>query len=56
VISDFFSIRDRSSVLGKYSIDRGGDTSLADFGVVQLRHGALVPVKPGSRPGKHAGG
>jgi branched-chain amino acid transport system substrate-binding protein len=32
VISQFFATRDRESVLGRYSIDRNGDTTLAVYG------------------------
>jgi branched-chain amino acid transport system substrate-binding protein len=32
VIDAFFKIKDRESVLGKYSIDKNGDTTLSDYG------------------------
>jgi branched-chain amino acid transport system substrate-binding protein len=34
--------RDRDSVLGRYSIDRFGDTTLATYGALSIRHGRLV--------------
>ncbi len=45
VIKDFFGIKDRSSVLGPYSIDPQGDTSLDAFVFSRLRAGALVPLR-----------
>src|ERR671931_887190 len=32
VVDQFFKIKDRDSVLGKYSIDPNGDTTLSDYG------------------------
>jgi branched-chain amino acid transport system substrate-binding protein len=32
VVAQFFATRDRDSVLGRYSIDRFGDTTLSDYG------------------------
>ena len=43
VVHDFFAIRDRQSVLGTYSIDSTGDTSIAPFVFNRLRSGQLVP-------------
>jgi ABC-type branched-subunit amino acid transport system substrate-binding protein len=44
VVRDFFSIKNRSSVLGApYSIDANGDTSIAPFVFSRLRAGKLVP-------------
>jgi ABC-type branched-subunit amino acid transport system substrate-binding protein len=44
VVKDFFAIRNRSaSVLGPYSINADGDTSLASFVFSRLRAGKLVP-------------
>ncbi len=43
VIRDFFKIKDRASVLGTYSIDKQGDTTLASFVFSRLRAGRLVP-------------
>jgi branched-chain amino acid transport system substrate-binding protein len=42
VIDAFFSIKDRDSVLGKYSIDENGDTTLPDFGGYRVEDGKLV--------------
>jgi branched-chain amino acid transport system substrate-binding protein len=45
VVRDFFSIRSRASVLGTYSINANGDTSLAPFVFSRLKAGKLVPSK-----------
>ncbi len=45
VVHDFFAIKNRQSVLGTYSIDSNGDTSIAPFVFSRLRGGELVPVK-----------
>lgn len=45
VVRDFLAIRNRSSVLGTYSINANGDTSLAPFVFNRLRAGKLVPFK-----------
>jgi branched-chain amino acid transport system substrate-binding protein len=42
VIDAFFKIKDRDSVLGKYSIDKGGDTTLSDYGADRVEGGKLV--------------
>jgi len=42
VISAFFNIKDRHSVLGKYSIDKNGDTTLTDYGGNRVKGGQLV--------------
>jgi len=42
VIDAFFQIKDRESVLGKYSIDENGDTTLSDYGANRIEGGALV--------------
>jgi branched-chain amino acid transport system substrate-binding protein len=42
VIDAFFKIKDRDSVLGKYSIDENGDTTLADYGSDRIQGGKLV--------------
>ena len=36
VIDAFFAIRDRDSVLGSYSIDRHGDSTLSTYGVWRI--------------------
>lgn len=43
VVHDFLAIRNRQSVLGTYSINSTGDTSLAPFVFSQVRQGKLVP-------------
>jgi branched-chain amino acid transport system substrate-binding protein len=45
VVKDFFAIKDRASVLGTYSIDTDGDTSIAPFVINRFQKGAFVPVK-----------
>jgi branched-chain amino acid transport system substrate-binding protein len=42
VIDAFFKIKDRDSVLGKYSIDENGDTTLSDYGADRVESGKLV--------------
>ncbi len=42
VIDAFFKIKDRDSVLGKYSIDENGDTTLSDYGGNRIEGGKLV--------------
>ncbi len=42
VIDAFFKIKNRDSVLGKYSIDSGGDTTLSDYGADKVVDGKLV--------------
>jgi len=42
VIDAFFKIKDRDSVLGKYSIDENGDTTLSDYGGNLVKDGSLV--------------
>jgi branched-chain amino acid transport system substrate-binding protein len=42
VIDAFFKIKDRDSVLGKYSIDENGDTTLSDYGADRVEKGKLV--------------
>ena len=41
VIDAFFKTKDRDSVLGKYSIDANGDTSLTDYGIYEISGGDL---------------
>ena len=41
VIDAFYSIKDKESVLGKYSIDPDGDTTLTDYGGYRVKGGAL---------------
>jgi branched-chain amino acid transport system substrate-binding protein len=42
VIDAFFKIKDRESVLGKYSIDENGDTTLSDYGGNRIQGGKLT--------------
>ena len=37
-----FATRNRDSVLGRYSIDRNGDTTLTDYGVYAIKNGHLA--------------
>jgi branched-chain amino acid transport system substrate-binding protein len=41
VINSLFSVRDRQSVLGTYSIDPFGDTTLRSFGIYRISRGRL---------------
>jgi branched-chain amino acid transport system substrate-binding protein len=43
IVKDFFSLKNRQSVLGTYSINTNGDTSLAPFVFSRLTSGKLVP-------------
>ena len=44
VVHDFFAIKNRSSVLGTYSINTTtGDTSIAPFVFSRFQDGLLVP-------------
>jgi branched-chain amino acid transport system substrate-binding protein len=42
VVDAVFSTKNRSSVLGTYSIDQNGDTSLTDYGIYKIAAGKLV--------------
>src|SRR3954469_825384 len=42
VIDAFYKIKDRQSVLGKYSIDENGDTTLSDYGGNRIEGGKLT--------------
>jgi branched-chain amino acid transport system substrate-binding protein len=42
VIDGFFGIKDKDSVLGKYSIDADGDTTLTTYGAYLAKGGKLV--------------
>lgn len=42
VVKTLFDTKDRDSVLGTYSIDANGDTSLTDYGVYSIKGGDLV--------------
>jgi branched-chain amino acid transport system substrate-binding protein len=41
VVKALFQTKDRNSVLGTYSIDANGDTSLTDYGVYSIKNGNL---------------
>ena len=41
VIDALFATKDRESVLGTYSIDENGDTTLTDYGVYTVKDGEL---------------
>jgi branched-chain amino acid transport system substrate-binding protein len=45
VVQDFFAIKNRDSVLGTYSINANGDTSLAPFVFSRPVNGKLVPFQ-----------
>ena len=42
VVEQLFATKDRESVLGTYSIDENGDTTLTDYGAYSIEDGALV--------------
>jgi branched-chain amino acid transport system substrate-binding protein len=42
IIKALFSTKDRNSVLGTYSIDENGDTTLSDYGGNRIKGGKLV--------------
>jgi branched-chain amino acid transport system substrate-binding protein len=42
VLKAIFETKDRQSVLGTYSIDENGDTSLTDYGVYSIKDGQLT--------------
>ena len=41
IVKALFSTKDRQSVLGTYSIDKNGDTTLTDYGVYSIANGTL---------------
>jgi branched-chain amino acid transport system substrate-binding protein len=45
IVQDFFAIKNRDSVLGTYSINANGDTSLAPFVFSRPVNGKLVPFQ-----------
>lgn len=51
VIHDFFAIRNRASVLGTYSINAKGDTSVAPFVISHVTSGRLTPYRSVSEQG-----
>ena len=42
VLKAFFDTKDRESVLGTYSIDENGDTTLTDYGIYTIEDGELT--------------
>jgi branched-chain amino acid transport system substrate-binding protein len=42
VLKALFETKDRESVLGTYSIDENGDTSLTDYGIYSIEGGELT--------------
>src|SRR3954454_4075443 len=42
VIKQLFATKDRASVLGTYSINENGDTTLTDYGAYRIENGQLV--------------
>jgi branched-chain amino acid transport system substrate-binding protein len=42
VVDAIFSTKNRKSVLGTYSIDKNGDTSLTDYGLYKISNGKLT--------------
>jgi branched-chain amino acid transport system substrate-binding protein len=42
VVNALFSTKNRHSVLGTYSIDKNGDTTLTDYGLYKMGNGAVV--------------
>ena len=45
VVRDYFALKNRQSVLGTYSINANGDTSLDVFTATRVQRGRLVPFK-----------
>ena len=45
VVRDFFQTKNRDSVLGTYSIDAAGDTSIGPFVFSHVKNGQLAPFK-----------
>jgi branched-chain amino acid transport system substrate-binding protein len=42
ILKAIFATKDRKSVLGTYSIDNNGDTTLTDYGIYGVKNGELV--------------
>jgi branched-chain amino acid transport system substrate-binding protein len=42
ILKALFATKDRDSVLGKYSLDENGDTTLTDYGIYKVSGGQLV--------------
>ena len=41
IVKALFATKDRKSVIGTYSIDENGDTTLTDYGVYSIKDGEL---------------
>jgi len=41
IIKALFATKDRASVLGTYSIDKNGDTTLTDYGIYSVKNGEM---------------
>jgi branched-chain amino acid transport system substrate-binding protein len=54
VIKSIFGTKDRESVLGKYSINKNGDTSITAYGVYAIKGGKLSFVEQIKGPGEQA--
>jgi branched-chain amino acid transport system substrate-binding protein len=50
VLKQIFATNRQNSVLGSYSIDRNGDTTLTDYGVYRIRGGSLVFLRTVEAP------
>jgi branched-chain amino acid transport system substrate-binding protein len=42
ILKALFATKDRKSVLGTYSIDKNGDTTVTDYGVYKIKNGELT--------------
>ena len=45
IVDALFATRNRRSVLGTYSIDRYGDTTMKDYGLFKIKHGVATFVR-----------
>jgi branched-chain amino acid transport system substrate-binding protein len=45
VVEEFFAIRNRDSVIGRYSIEPDGETTLSRYGVDRVKDGEAVFYK-----------
>ena len=52
IIKALFETKDRESVLGTYSIDENGDTTLTDYGVYTIEGGELDVRLDDQGPGR----
>ena len=49
VVEQLFATKDRQSVLGNYSINENGDTTLTDYGAYNIENGASSSTRPSRR-------